>query len=87
MNIPTALVPHKHIAFSRSLIGIAGLLLGVLDEPRTLEELMVLSANGPTKWPYHPSFTEVLLAVYILFALKQVQLVQGDRLQKVSNAK
>jgi len=87
MNIPTALLPHKHVAFSRSLVGIAGLLLQVLDEPRTVEELMALSATDSKSWLYRPSFTEILLSVYMLYALKQIRLVHGDRLQKVVEAK
>lgn len=84
MNIQTALLPHKHTAFSRSVIGVAGLLLTLLDEPRSLDELMTAAAAQGQRWPDKPTFTEVLLGVYVLFAIKQVHLVDGDRIQKVS---
>jgi hypothetical protein len=86
MNIQTALLPHKHIPFSRSLIGIAGLLLSLLDEPRTLDELMAAAATQKKEWPNQPTFTETLLAVYVLFSIRQIRLVQGDRIQRVSAA-
>jgi hypothetical protein len=87
MNIQTALLPHKHIPFSRSLIGIAGMLLTLLDEPRTLDELMAAAATRRKDWPNPPSFTDALLAVYVLYAIKQIHLVQGDRIQRVSTAR
>jgi hypothetical protein len=84
MNIQTALLPHKHTAFSKSLLGTAGLLLTVLDEPRSLDEL--LAASRGDGWPNKLSYTEVLLGVYVLFAIKQIRLVQGDRIQKAGSA-
>jgi hypothetical protein len=81
MNIQTALLPHKHTSFSRSILATAGVLRSYLGEPRTLDELSTFAATNPQKWPIQPSFTEILLAVYLLVSIKQAHLVHDDRIQ------
>ena len=84
MNIRTALFPHKHVRFCDSLIGLAGFVLGFLDEPRTIDEIMVLLAKNSEKWPGHFSFAYTVLALDILYALKQIELTDGDRIIRIS---
>lgn len=80
MNIQNALLPHKHVRFCDSLIGLAGFVLGLLDEPRTIDEIMAMLEKNSTKWPGRFSFSYTLLAVDVLYALNQVVLVDGDRI-------
>jgi hypothetical protein len=84
MNIQTALFPHKHVRFCDSLIGLAGFILNFLDEPRTVDEIMVLLAKNREKWPGHFSFSYTVLALDILYALKQIKLTNGDRVVRIS---
>lgn len=84
MNIQTVLLPHKHVRFCDSLIGLAGFIRGLLTEPRTLDELWALLDRDNSGWLTRPSFTHVVLAVDILFALKQIELTNGNRLRRLS---
>jgi hypothetical protein len=80
MNIQQALLPHKHVRFSESTIAVAGFLRALLDEPRTIEELETL-LHGP-RWPRRPSFTEIVFAADILYAIKEIRLLPDGRLER-----
>lgn len=80
MKIQEALLPHKHVRFSESTLAVAGFLRALLEEPRTLEELETL-LHGP-RWPRLPSFTEVVLAADILFAINEIHLLPDGRLER-----
>ena len=79
MNIQTALLPHKHVRFSESLIGLAGYIRSRLTEPRTLDELWAMLESDTTDWPSRPSFTQIILAVDVLFSIGQAQSAPGGR--------
>ncbi|OTA19220.1 hypothetical protein Xbed_02617 [Xenorhabdus beddingii] len=64
------LLPHKHIRFANSLIAIAGYIRRFLDEPRSLDELWVLVNEDHDYALIKPSFTQLILAVDILFAIQ-----------------
>jgi hypothetical protein len=66
------------------LIGLAGFILSFLDEPRTVDEIMVSLAKSREKWPGYFSFSYTVLALDILYALKQVELINGDRVVRIS---
>ncbi len=83
MNIQTALLPHKHVSFSESLLGTAGLLLGFLAEPRSTDELWALTKTAEG-WPTKPSFSEVVLSLDLLFCVGQVSVFTDGRVQKVT---
>lgn len=90
MNIQTMLLPHKHVRFGSSLIAIAGYLRELLYEPRTLDEVWAMIESNRTQYPIKPTFTQLVLAVDILFAIKQassgpdgrVSLVVGKEVTK-----
>jgi hypothetical protein len=84
MNIQTALLPHKHVRFCDSLLGLAGFIRGLLTEPRTVDELWALIDRENSGWLARPSFTHVVLAIHILFALKEVELTRSNRLRRIS---
>lgn len=83
MNIQTALLPHKHVSFSQSLIGIAGLLLRFLSEPRSVDELWALT-KSIEGWPSKPSFSEVVLSLDLLFCVGQISMFTDGRVQRVA---
>jgi hypothetical protein len=82
MNIQTALLPHKHTTFSESLLGTAGLLRSLLVEPRSIDELWSMVQTDAESWPARPSFTEVLLAVDLLFCIGQVSPSRDGRVRR-----
>jgi hypothetical protein len=51
-----------------------------LDEPRTLEELETLLQSP--RWLRRPSFTEIVLAADILFAINEIHLLPDGRLER-----
>jgi len=84
MNIQTALLPHKHVRFSESTVALAGLVRSLLTEARTVDELWTLIDQKLVEWPSRPSFTEIILAVDVLFAIKQVVTVPEGRVGRIS---
>jgi hypothetical protein len=85
MNIPTALLPHKHVRFSESIVGVAGLVRRQLEQPRTIDELWAIVESEGSLWPTQPSFTQLILAVDLLFAIKQVRGAPDGRVSAVGN--
>ncbi|VFN06676.1 MAG: hypothetical protein BECKG1743F_GA0114225_112722 [Candidatus Kentron sp. G] len=84
MNIRTALLPHKHVRFSESIIALAGLVRNILVEPRTIDELWSDVTRSSALWPTKPSFTYLVLAVDVLFAIGQIEAAPGGRIRKAS---
>lgn len=80
MNIPAQLLPHKHIRFCESLIGLAGHIRQLLDKPRTIDELYSMLNSSNSAWLYKPSFEQVVSAVVILFAIGQVAETDSNKL-------
>lgn len=85
MNIQTMLLPHKHVRFGSSLIAIAGSLRQHLQEPRTLDELWALIASEEKSTAIRPTFTQVVLAVDILFSIRQAITSADGRIFLVSD--
>ena len=83
MNIQILLLPHKHVRFCNSLIGLAGFVLSLLNEPRTLDELWALIDRDNAGWYSRPPFEHVVLAVDILFAIGQIELVHDNRIRRI----
>ncbi len=80
MSIRTALIPSKHVRFSDSIIGLAGYLRQLLSEPCTLDELWVQIDSDSSGWNSRPSFTNMELAVDLLYAIGAIQSAGEDRL-------
>lgn len=85
MSIQTALLPHKHVRFSDSIIALAGLVRSRLVEPMTVDELWSDVSRCPVEWPGQPTFTHVVLALDILFALGQVAPSANGRVRKTQD--
>ena len=84
MTIRTALLPHKHIRFCDSLVALAGHLRGYLQEPRTVDELWATLDRDAKKWLGNPSFTTMVLALDVLFAIGQIETVTDGRVRLVT---
>jgi hypothetical protein len=84
MNIRTALLPHKHVRFSESIVALAGLVRKLLTEPRTIDELWAVIEQNATDWPSRPSFAELLFAADVLFAIRQIAVANDGRLRRLT---
>lgn len=81
MSIPIPLIPHKHIRFSESLLLLAGFVrTHLLDRPQTLDELWARlhSLREDHAWLDDVSFSGLVLAVDILFAIGQIDSIKDD---------
>lgn len=72
MIIQQALLPHKHVSFSQSTLAVAGRIRRLLSQPRGIDELWSIINHNAEEWPQKPSFTQMILAIDVLFAIKQV---------------
>lgn len=65
------LLPDKHIKLSESILGLSGFVLGQLDKPRTLDELVtsLAKANKSHKYPTAHSVDHLVLAAAFLFSI------------------
>lgn len=79
MNIQAALIPHKHTRFSDAIITLAGRVRVFLDQPRTVDELWSIISKHSKDWGA-VSFTNLVLAIDILFAIRQIELVADGRI-------
>jgi hypothetical protein len=84
MTIRTALLPHKHIRFCDSLVALAGHLRSYLHEARTVDELWATMDRDSKKWLGNPSFTSMVLALDVLFAIGQIETVADGRVRLVT---
>lgn len=66
--------------FSDSIIGLSGYLRQLLSEPRTLDELWAQIDRDSSGWKSRPSFTHMVLAVDVLYAIGAVQQAGDGRL-------
>ena len=85
MSIQTAILPHKHVRFCDSMLALAGFLRQLLEEPRTIDELWSLMSRDNSGWTVQPTFTPLVLAVNILFAIGQVEEAPNGRVRLVMN--
>lgn len=81
LKVREAFLPGKHVRFCDSLVGLAGFILQHLGVPCTIDEIFSIVKKDKS-WPGVVSFASVLLAVDILYALKQVEIIVGDRIAK-----
>jgi len=79
-----AIVPHKHVRFCESLLGLAGYIRALLVEPMTIDGLYSFLNSPQSTWLIQPNFTEVVLALDILLILKQIEPVGENHIQRIT---
>ncbi|ENX11105.1 ABC-three component system middle component 6 [Acinetobacter variabilis] len=67
------MLPHKHVRFSSSLVTVAGYINTLLVAPMTIEELWKIVEFNNTTSVIKPNFTQLVLAIDLLFAIKQIE--------------
>lgn len=85
MNIQAMLLPHKHVRFASSLLAVAGYIRSFLSEPRSIDELWTLISSDNEEKLIKPGFTQLILAVDILFALQVAESTPDGRIYTSKN--
>lgn len=85
MKIQSNLLPHKHVRFSDSILGIGGLVKSVLKEPMTVDEIWSVIHKNSQLWPGKINFTNMVLGIYVLFAIGHIELLENGRLKVIDN--
>ncbi|MDR2604700.1 MAG: hypothetical protein LBC55_05030 [Desulfovibrio sp.] len=73
------LLPNKHVLFCESITALAGYIRTLPAKPRTLDELWADIKRDAASWPGRPSPDDVVYALDVLFALKQVTMLDDGR--------
>jgi hypothetical protein len=65
------ILPSKHIRLSESLLGLGGVLLGILTEPKSADQIWFdyLKVNNKQKFPAYHNYDNVILALNYLFII------------------
>ncbi|MDR1686696.1 MAG: hypothetical protein LBR82_09755 [Desulfovibrio sp.] len=79
MDIQATLLPNKHVPLRESVLALAGHIRTLPAKPRTLDELWAELNRDASPRPGRPSLDDVVYALDVLFALKQVTLLDDDR--------
>lgn len=89
MTSQFVLTPSKHVRFDRSLLYIAGIVKQKLEnKARTIDALYtLLEKEFQEKDKIAPSFTEIVFAVDLLYALSQVELSNSGKVRLAKNKK
>ena len=87
MIIQPALLPHKHVPFSDSTLALAGRIRQLVVEPRSVDELWTLVNHNAEDWPRTPSFTQLVLAIDVLFAIKQITATGDGRISRITQGR
>lgn len=78
------LVPDKHIMLAESLVGLGGVVLEKLSQPRSLDNLYKSIRQDIDRGalPVHHDFDSVVLAVLFLYAIGAVADTPGGSIKR-----
>ena len=81
-------MPTKHIRFSESLLGLSGIILNILSEPLTVDEIWYKYSeinNSKNKFPAYHNFDNLVLATNCLFLIGAIEIDSKGKLQHAVN--
>ena len=82
------ILPSKHIRFSESLLGLGGVILSIIKEPKTIDEIWFNFSefnNDKRIFPAYHNFDNVVLALNYLFIVGAVLIDKNGRIQNATN--
>ncbi|MDP3588965.1 MAG: hypothetical protein Q8R54_00290 [Methylobacter sp.] len=82
------ILPSKHIRFSESLLGLGGVILNIIKEPKTIDEIWFKFSefnNDKRVFPAYHNFDNVVLALNYLFIVGAVSIDKNERIQNAAN--
>lgn len=70
------ILPSKHINISESLLGLGGVLLSLLNIPKTIDQLWIeySKVNNTPKYPAYHGFDHLLLALNYLYIIGAIDI-------------
>lgn len=79
------IMPTKHINFSESLFGLGGIILTLLKEPKTIDQIWqeYVVLNESDVFPAYHNFDHVVLGLNLLYAIGAIKI---DHTGKISHA-
>jgi hypothetical protein len=82
------ILPSKHIRFSESLLGLGGIILSIIKEPKTIDEIWFKFSeinNDKKVFPAYHNFDNVVLALNYLFIVGAVSIDYNGKIQNAAN--
>ncbi|MDR2669025.1 MAG: hypothetical protein LBC14_03610 [Desulfovibrio sp.] len=73
------LLPNEHVLFCESITALAGYIRKLPAKPRTLDELWADITRDASSWPSRVSLDDVVYALDVLFALRQLTMLDDGR--------
>jgi hypothetical protein len=82
------ILPSKHIRFSESLLGLGGVILRIIKEPKTIDEIWFKFSefnNDKKQFPAYHNFDNVILALNYLYIIGAVSIDKNGKIQNAAN--
>lgn len=82
------ILPSKHIRFSESLLGLGGILINLIKEPLSIDEIWFKFSeinNNKKKLPAYHNFDNVVLALNYLFLIGAISLDNNGKIYNAAN--
>lgn len=82
------ILPSKHIRFSESLMGLGGMLLSFINEPKSVDEIWFKFSeinNSKRKFPAYHNFDNVILALNYLYLIGAIEINTNGKIQNAVN--
>jgi len=82
------ILPSKHIRFSESLMGLGGMLLSFINEPKSVDEIWFKYSeinNSKKKFPAYHNFDNVILALNYLYLIGAIEINNNGKIQNAVN--
>lgn len=82
------ILPSKHIRFSESLLGLGGIILSLINEPKTVDEIWLKYSeinNSKTGFPAYHNFDNVILALNYLYLIGAILIDNNGKIHNAFN--
>lgn len=78
------LLPDKHMSLAESLIGLGGIVLGLLNSPKSVDQIYAIIAKDQSSKTLRSKHTydTTLLAVMMLYAIGAVEPTESGSIRK-----
>lgn len=82
------ILPSKHIRFSESLLGLGGVVLSIIKEPKTIDEIWFKFSeinNTKKEFPAYHNFDNIVLALNYLYVVGAVSIDKNGKIHNAAN--
>jgi len=76
------ILPAKHIRLEESVFGFGGHLLGLLEQPKNVDELWrdFSKINNTDRFPTFQDFDDFIIAIDFLYALGSIKILDNHKI-------